>query len=161
MSIPPVDAAAFRAALGQFATGITVITARDEAGLDQGMTVSAFCALSLTPPLVLVCIGHDATLAPTLAGASHFGVSVLGESQAALSRRFADAAAVRFDGVEHQRGVTGAALLSGAVAQLECRIAAKFPGGDHTIVVGEVIAAAAAGGAPLLHYQSTYHRLAE
>ena len=161
MTHVPVDAATFRRALGQFATGVTVITARDGDGVDQGMTVSAFCALSLTPPLVLVCIGHDATLAPTLAAATHFGVSVLGELQEALSRRFADAAAVRFDGVEHDRGATGVALLAGAVAQLECRIAAKFPGGDHTIVVGEVIAAAATGGAPLLHHLGTYHRLAE
>lgn len=161
MTNAPVDATAFRRALGQFATGVTVITARDDDGLDQGMTVSAFSALSLSPPLVLVCIGHDATLAPTLAGATHFGVSVLGESQEALSRRFADAAAVRFDGVEHERGASGVALLTGAVAQLECRIAAKFPGGDHTIVVGEVMAASATGGAPLLHHQGGYHGLAE
>jgi len=161
MTTPPVDATMFRLALGQFATGVTVITARDDAGVDQGMTVSAFCALSLTPPLILVCIGHDATLAPTLASAAHFGVSVLGASQEALSRRFADSTLVRFDGVAHIRGASGVALLSGAVAQLECRIAAKFPGGDHSIVIGEVTAATAVGGAPLVHHQGGYSRLAE
>ena len=161
MTAGPVDATVFRRALGQFATGITVVTARDEAGVDQGMTVSAFCALSLNPPLVLVCIGHDATLAPTLAAATHFGVSVLGESQEALSRHFADSVATRFEGVKHVRGLTGVPLLASAAVQLECRVAARFPGGDHTIVIGEVVSASADGGAPLLHHQGAYHRLAE
>lgn len=157
----PADATVFRRALGQFATGITVVTARDDAGVDQGMTVSAFCALSLEPPLVLVCIGHDASLAPALSNATHFGVSILGNSQEALSRRFADSVASRFEGVDHVRCPSGVPLIAGAAAQLECRIAARFPGGDHTIVIGEVLSASAEGGAPLLYHQGAYRGLAE
>ena len=157
----PVDPLTFRAALGCFPSGITVITVRDASGADHGMTVSAFCSLSLEPPLVLACIGHEATLAGALALAESFGVSVLAQDQLALSRRFAEPDANRFDGTGLTRGVLGVALLPEALAHLECRITARYEGGDHTIVVGEVISADARAGPALVHFRGGYVRMKE
>jgi 3-hydroxy-9,10-secoandrosta-1,3,5(10)-triene-9,17-dione monooxygenase reductase component len=158
--MPPIDADTFRTALGRFPSGVTVVTVRDAAGRDCGMTVSAFSSLSLEPPLVLVCIGDDATIAGAVAAAGHFAVSVLSEEQESLARRFADPDADRFGGAKISRGVTGLALIDGAVAQLECAIVARHRGGDHTIVTGEVLSATAVGdGRPLVHQRGEYRRL--
>lgn len=156
MEHTPVDAATFRHALGTFASGVTVVAVRDADGMDHGMTVSAFSSVSLQPPLVLVCIDHAATIAARIATATHLGISVLGGEQAALSRRFADPDADRFDGVPVVRGATGVPLLGGAIAHLECRIVARYEGGDHTIVVGEVVEASATDDHPLVHFRGEY-----
>ena len=156
----PIDAATFRRARGRFPSGVTVVTVRGEDGRDYGMTVSAFASLSLAPPLVLVCIGDDATIAGSIAAAGNFAVSVLSEDQEPLARLFADSGADRFAGTAVSRGVTGLALLDGAVAHVECAIVARHRGGDHTIVVGEVIAATAVeDGRPLIHQLGEYRRL--
>jgi flavin reductase (DIM6/NTAB) family NADH-FMN oxidoreductase RutF len=154
-----LDAHSFRAVLGRFASGITVITARDAIGRDHGMTVSAFSALSLDPPLVLCCIDRAASFHPTIAAAEHFAVNVLAAGQEALSRRFAETTDDRFDGVGFTRGQTGAALLDDTLAWLECRVAARHAGGDHTIVVGVVEAAGAREHRPLLYYRGGYANL--
>jgi flavin reductase (DIM6/NTAB) family NADH-FMN oxidoreductase RutF len=155
----PIDGDLFRSVLGRFASGITIVTTRDPEGRDHGMTVSAFASLSLDPPLVLVAIGHDATMAPVVATASTFAVNVLAESQEELSRRFADRLDDRFAGLETTRGVHGDALLGGTLATLQCRIVARHEAGDHTIVVGEVDAAAAHDGRPLLYFRGGYASL--
>lgn len=159
MPTRPLDSGAFRDVVGRFASGVTVLTTCDADGRDRGMTVSAFSSLSLDPPLVLACIGHDATIAGSVAATEHFGVSVLAEDQEPLSRRFADPDADRFDGVPFSRGALGVALLDGALAHLECRIVARHEGGDHTIVVGEVLHASARDGRPLVHMRGDYGRL--
>ena len=156
----PIDAATFRSVMGALPTGVTVLTIVDRAGSDHGMTVGAFCSLSLEPPLVLACIGDDATIAAEMREATSFGISVLAQDQEALSSRFADRERRGFGGVAHARGPLGTILLSGAVAQMECRITARHGGGDHTIVVGEIMHAAAHEGAPLVHHRGTYARLA-
>jgi flavin reductase (DIM6/NTAB) family NADH-FMN oxidoreductase RutF len=156
----PIDSVTFRHALARFPSGVTVVTVRGDDGRDYGMTVSAFASVSLAPPLVLVCIGDDATIAGAVARAGHFAVSVLAEDQEPLARRFADPDGDRFAGTAVTRGVTGLALLDGAVAQLECAIVARHRGGDHTIVVGEVLwAMAAEDGRPLIHQRGEYRRL--
>jgi flavin reductase (DIM6/NTAB) family NADH-FMN oxidoreductase RutF len=156
----PIDPATFRRALGHFPSGVTVVTVRGADGRDYGMTVSAFSSLSLRPPLVLVCIGDDATIAGAVEAAGHFAVNVLAEDQEALARRFADTDADRFDGVSVSRGEGGVALLHGAVAQLQCAVVARHRGGDHTIVVGEVLAATEAdGGRALVYERGGYRRL--
>lgn len=156
----PVDVAQFRSALACFASGVTVVTARDAEGADHGMTVSAFSSLSLEPPLVLVCLDTTATLLPHLLAADAFGISILGAAQRELSGRFADQAADRFDGVAFSRAASGPALLDGAVAHLECRRVAAHPGGDHVIIIGEVLSARAFPGDPLVYVQRDYARLA-
>ena len=155
-----LDLAQFRSALSRFAAGVTVVTARDGDGGDHGMTVSAFSSLSLEPPLVLVCVDQAATLLPHLHDAGAFGISILGAAQREVSRRFADPTTDRFDGVAVTRGTSGAALLDGAVAHLECRRVAVHAGGDHVILVGEVLSARTFAGEPLVYFHRDYGRFA-
>lgn len=155
-----VDPDTFRATLGRFATGVTIVTTRDSAGADCGMTVSAFSSVSLRPPLVMVCIGHEASMAPAMAQAEAFAVSILEQRQEPLSRHFADTDALRFEGVGFARGrMTGMALIDDALAWLECRITQRFDVGDHTMVIGEVVEAIPRGDHPLLYYRGGYTQL--
>jgi flavin reductase (DIM6/NTAB) family NADH-FMN oxidoreductase RutF len=151
-----LDASTFRAVLGRFASGITVVTAQDDEGKDHGMTVTAFSSVSLEPPLVLVCIARNATMHDTLYGAGTFAVNLLSLGQEALSRRFAESRDDRFDGVGYGRNLTGAALLDDALAHLECTTWARYDGGDHTIIVGRVDRAEARDARPLLYYRGGY-----
>ncbi len=134
-----IDPDLFRAVLGRFASGVTVVTTRDAAGRDHGLTVSAFSSLSLEPPLVLVCIDQSSSVQPVLREASHFVVNVLASTQEALSRRFSGRDLDRFDGSGYSRGNTGLAVLDEVLAYLECRVAHRLDQGDHTIFVGEVL----------------------
>lgn len=154
-----LDPTTYRATLGRFASGITIITACDAEGRDVGMTVSAFSSLSLTPPLVLICIDNAASVAPVLEHCETFAVNILADDQEELSRRFAKRELNRFEGVPVTRGELGVALLDGALANLECRVSARQPGGDHTILIGEVKAANLREGEPLLYYRGAYRRL--
>jgi flavin reductase (DIM6/NTAB) family NADH-FMN oxidoreductase RutF len=154
-----IDPAHFKSTLGRFASGITVITTHDADGRDHGMTLSAFSSLSLDPPLVLVCIGDAASIADTMANAEFFAVNILAEDQEPLSRRFSAKDEDRFENIAMTRGAHGLPLLDGALAHVQCRVTARHPGGDHTIVVGEVIATASREGDPLLYYRGGYTRL--
>ena len=155
-----VDPDTFRAALGRFATGVTIVTVKDAAGADCGMTVSAFSSVSLRPPLVMASIGHDASMAPAMSNAMEFGVSILERGQEALSRHFADPEAVRFGNVAVTRGsLTGVALMNDALAWLECRVVARHEAGDHTLYIGEVLSAEARADHPLLYYRGGYAEL--
>ena len=162
MSAPSPDD--FRATLGRFAAGVTVVTVTVD-GRDLGMTLSAFSSLSLNPPLVLVCVDRGATLHDLLAEGAVFGVNVLAAGQEALSRRFASGdPGERFAGVGYTRGALGAPLLEGTLAWMECRVAARHAGGDHTIVVGAVAElgvrdGAGRDGGPLLYYRGGYASL--
>ena len=155
----PLDPDTFRAVLGRFASGVTVVTTRDDAGRDHGMTVSAFCSLSLEPPLVLVCVDHAASMHPLLMVGAQLAINILAAGQEALSRRFSGKDADRFDGIGYSRGLTGAALLDDVLAALECRIARTHEGGDHTIVIAEVESASARAERPLLYYRGGYAQL--
>ena len=154
----PLDQDAFRAVLGRFASGVTIVTVRGANGRDYGMTVSAFSSVSLDPPLVMVCIGEDASLKPMIAETTHYGVSILASDQEPLSRRFA-AHGERFDGIGFTRGENGMALIDGALAFMECRIIARHRAGDHTVVIGEVEAASVEDARPLLYYRGGYAQL--
>jgi flavin reductase (DIM6/NTAB) family NADH-FMN oxidoreductase RutF len=156
----PLDPDSFRSVLGRFASGVTVVTARDAAGRDHGMTVSAFSSLSLSPPLVLICIEHGASMHEVLGAATHLAVNILSAGQEALSRRFSSPDAhLRFDGIGYTRGQTGAALLDEALAYLECRLVDRHAAGDHTVFICEVEAALARAERPLLYYRGGYAQL--
>ncbi len=154
----PIDPTEFRSVLGRFASGITVIATRDASGANHGMTVSAFSSLSLVPPLVIVCIGHAATISGAIATATHFGVSVLGAHQQAVAQRFAESDTDRFEGIATSLGIGNVPLIDGAIGWLACKVQARHEGGDHTIVVGEVLDAGTREGEPLLHYRGIYRR---
>ena len=155
----PVDPDTFRAALGRFASGVTVVTARDAKGKDHGMTVSAFCSVSLDPPLVLACIGHEASMHAVISREERFGVSMLAAGQEALARRFADQRSDRFDGVGYTRGRLGVALLDDALAHLECTVVDRRDAGDHTLVIGRVETAWTDQDRPLVYYRGGYTQL--
>jgi len=155
-----IDPDTFRSVLGRFASGITVLTARDDEDNDFGMTVSAFCSVSLVPPLVLVCVDRVASMHEMLLRASHFAVNILAAHQEALSRRFSGPDEhKRFDGVGYTRGENGVALLDEALVHLECKVVARHEAGDHTVVISAVERAAAYDGRPLLYYRGGYAQL--
>ncbi len=157
----PLDPAEFRAALARFASGVTIITTRDAAGRDLGMTATAFASVSLQPPMILVAIDHAATMAQPLEAAEYFAVHILSDSQEGLSRSFARREALdKFDGQPVSRGSGSVPLLHQALVRMECRVQARYPAGDHTIIVGEVLAITLGEDAdPLLYYRGRYRHL--
>ena len=150
----------FRRALGQFATGVTIVTTRSAEGQPLGLTVSAFCSVSLDPPLVLVCVDARSETNPGFRSSGVFGVSILAEGQQAWSRRFASGGAAKFDGVEMMTGKLGLALVPGALGYLECRVRSAYEAGDHVVYVGEVVALSSHPGRPLVYHGSAYGVLA-
>jgi len=155
-----LDPDTFRSVLGRFASGVTVVTTRDADGRDAGLTVSAFCSVSLHPPLIQVSVDQSASVHPVLAASTHFGVSILASEQEALSRRFSTVESMhRFEGIGFSRGESGVVLLDDALAHLECRHVASHTAGDHTMFVGEVERASARGARPLLYYRGGYAQL--
>jgi flavin reductase (DIM6/NTAB) family NADH-FMN oxidoreductase RutF len=155
----PVDDSAFRQALSQFASGVTVVITQDAAGAPAGLTVSAFTSVSMNPYLVLICVDVRSDAHDAIRESGKFGLSVLGEAQEDVSRRFAWRGPEKFAGLALERGQTGALLVPGAVAHLECAVAGAHPGGDHTIYVGEVRAIRVSPGRPLLYHRGAYRRL--
>ncbi|MDD2545232.1 MAG: flavin reductase family protein [Burkholderiaceae bacterium] len=135
---PSFSAREFRDALGMFATGVTIVTARNEAGELVGLTASSFNSVSLDPPLVLWSLAQAAASMPAFATGSHYAINVLAADQQALAERFATRGVDRWAGVEHQPGIAGAPLLAGAAATFECFNRSRYEEGDHVIFVGEV-----------------------
>ncbi|WP_202470028.1 flavin reductase family protein [Streptomyces sp. SID2888] len=158
-----VDHDAFRAAMSHWASGVAVVTTADLAGRHHGFTASSFTAVSLDPPLVLVCLDRDAICAPAFLESPWLGVHVLGRGQETLARRFARKSADKFAGVElaSAAGMGGVPLLTGVLARLECRITSRLDGGDHVVLLAEVGRAALGGGPgePLVYYHRAFHRL--
>ena len=154
-----VDQSSFRAVLGRFATGVTVVTARDRRKRDVGMTVSAFSSVSLDPPLVLFCIDHSASAYNTLSKADCFVANILCENQEAIARRFADPDSDRFNGIGYYRGQTGAAVLEEVLGYIECTVIARHEAGDHDVIIGSVDIAVSNEGKPLLYYRGGYAQL--
>ncbi|MFA7429586.1 MAG: flavin reductase family protein [Rhodospirillaceae bacterium] len=155
-----LDLRAFRTALGGFATGVGVVTARDTGGRPVGMTINSFSSVSLDPPLVLWSIGRTSPSFAVFTTAKHWAVNVLAEDQEALSNTFARPAPDKFEGVDWAPGMAGAPLLAGTVARFECRTEHLYDGGDHIILVGRVEAFDHAGGKPLLFTGGRYGRVA-
>ena len=150
----------FRHGLAQFASGVTVVTTRDAAGQPLGLTVSAFCSVSLQPPLVLACIDHRSETQAAFRASGLFAVSVLAEDQEELSRRFALSGPEKFADLGLVEGRLGLPLVPDALAHLECRVVAAHEAGDHTLYVGEIVSLSVRPGRPLLYHQGLYRRLA-
>lgn len=150
------DERALRHALGQFATGVTVVTSRAPDGRRIGMTANSFASVSLDPPLVMWCPAKSAPSAADFRSASHFAVNVLSSHQHALSRQFATPLKDKFAGVEVTEGLVGLPLLSETVCAFECRTVATYDAGDHIIFVGEIERYSATGGDPLVFHAGAY-----
>src|SRR3989442_8954713 len=154
-----IDSHELRRVLGHFVTGVTVITTKDITGAPFGLTANAFTSLSLNPPLVLICVDKAAQCYSCFVESNVFTVNFLREDQEGISRRFATKGVDKFAGLSWHEGAYGAAILDDAIGYLECKIVQSYEGGDHTIIVGEVLNGLAGGGRPLLFFKGKYQRL--
>jgi len=152
-----LDGRALRDALGRYATGVTVVTTQTDEG-PLGITANSFASVSLDPPLVLWSPARRSRRFPAFEAASHFAIHVLSEEQQALAERFARSGD-DFSGVATRPGLGAAPLIDGCAARLECQHAAQHEGGDHLIVVGEVLRFEQGPGAPLIFFGGGYRRL--
>ncbi len=149
----------FRDALGCFVTGVTVVTTRAATG-PLGMTVNSFASVSLDPPLVLWSPARKSTRFPAFEAAAHFAIHVLSADQRDLAEHFARSG-TPFPDVPYEEGMDGTPLFDGAAARFECRHAAGHDGGDHLIVVGEVLRLTLADRPPLVYHKGAFAALRE
>jgi flavin reductase (DIM6/NTAB) family NADH-FMN oxidoreductase RutF len=160
---PPVHPDDFKGALGSWAAGVTVVTTKHDEGI-YGITVSSFSSLSVDPLLILVCVMNSNHMARLIPESGRFAVSILAEDQTNVSAYFAVSGRVpgpHFDDVAFVEWHTGAPIISGALAHLDCELEAAIPGGDHTIMIGRVLGAASNPDAkPLLYYRRGYRTIA-
>lgn len=156
-----IDTKHLRKALGNFATGVTVVTTRGASGKPAGLTVNSFSSLSLSPPLVMWGLSLSAASFASFETCAHFAVNVLAEDQMQLADRFAQSGGDKFSGVAMRESIAGTPVLEGAVASFACRVTARHSGGDHIILVGEILAYEQNDRAPLLYARGRYCRLAE
>jgi flavin reductase (DIM6/NTAB) family NADH-FMN oxidoreductase RutF len=153
---PAVAERRFRDALAQFATGVTIVTARGSHGGFVGFTANSFNSVSLDPPLIIWSLARRSRSLAVFEGAERYAVNVLAHDQIDLARRFSRPHADRFAGVAHRAGLGGAPLIDGCAAWLECRHHALHPAGDHMLFIGEVDACAHRRVPPLLWHGGRY-----
>jgi flavin reductase (DIM6/NTAB) family NADH-FMN oxidoreductase RutF len=157
----PIGADDFKAAMALRASGVSIVTAR--AGEEvHGMTMTDFAGVSLAPPLALICADKTANTLQVIRRGGNFAINLLAAGQGALSNKFASKKEewTRFEGLACARAVTGAPLIPGAIASLDCRVVAEHDAGDHVLVVGEIEAFVRGDGDPLLYFRGGYRGLA-
>jgi flavin reductase (DIM6/NTAB) family NADH-FMN oxidoreductase RutF len=150
----------YRQVMGCFPTGVTVMTAALPDGTRVGVTASSFNTVSMDPALILWSLSLRAPSLAAFRAADHFAVNVLADGQDGLARQFARASEDKFAGVATRQGQTGAPLIEGALAHIECRVAARHPGGDHEIMLGEIKALSHGKGEPLVFRGGRFCRIA-
>lgn len=148
----------YRAVMRNVASGVPVVTSVLN-GEHYGTTVTAFSSVSLEPPLVQVTLDLNSNTREVVEKSGVFAVSILAADQERIARDFSTKGIDRFENCAVKMGVTGLPLVAGAIGGLECRVVDKFPGGDHTIIVGEVLHGFAYEGPPLIYFQGSYCRL--
>ena len=149
----------FRVALGKFASGVTVVTTKDKTGKVFGITVSAFCSVSLEPPLILVCIEKDTGSHHAFRETGAFVVNILHENQPHISHHFASPLEDKFTEIAYHSGIEDLPVLEDALVNLECRLRHCYEGGDHTIFVGEIERATVKNESPLVYWQGDYREI--
>lgn len=159
MPLTTIEQQHFRQVCSKYATGITILTVLDEGGAPHGMTVNSFTSVSLCPPLILVCIDRQTSILAHFLPGRRFGVNVLHEEQKELSTRFARSGLDRFSGMDWSKGETGAPVLPGMLATLECEVTQMVEAGDHIVVIGAALHAAWREGRPLVYFNSSYQCL--
>ena len=146
----------FRRVMGHFSTGVTVVASLKPDGEPVGLTVNALTSVSLRPPLILICVHQDADAHDPLLQAGHFGVSILKAAHGAVALRFSRTEpAGRFKDTKVVAGPLGSPLIQGSLAWMECSVRQVHPGGDHSIIVAEVVECDAGDGDPLVFYRGS------
>ena len=160
----PVNPETFKAVMGQWPSGVTVVTTVDGDG-PAGMTASSFCSVSLTPPLISICIARTLQMHARIEKAGHFAVNILSKDKVDDGRRFAGmlpGVTNRFEGVNYSTAETGSPLLPGMLSWVDCKFWAQYDGGDHSIFVGQVLAAGIdPTAAPLLYHSRSWGQFAD
>jgi flavin reductase (DIM6/NTAB) family NADH-FMN oxidoreductase RutF len=151
-----VSAEDFRTALSRFASGVTVVTVGSDTTL-HGMTASSFASVSLEPPRILVCLDKSSRTRSLLSGS--FAVNILSAEQEEISRSFAHAGDKPFGSLSHELSERGAPLIHGSLAWIECTTSSIVDGGDHDIVIGDVVACSSVDGSPLVYFEREYRGL--
>jgi len=153
----------FRAAMARFPSGVVVATTTDRDGRPRGFTASAFCSVSLSPPMVLLCLGRDAECHQAFVSARRLAISILAPGQDAVALRFATRGADKFGGEDMAEGPGGLPVVREAAALLHCRLHQALPGGDHTILLCAVedVALAGAAGIGLVHHARRFWTVGE
>ncbi len=152
-------AQALRTAFGTYMTGVTVVTARNEAGVPVGFTANSFSSVSLSPPLLLVCPANTLSCMPVFAGCSHFAVNVLAEHQRQLANTFASRSDDRFAGIDYTDDASGCPVFSEVAAHFSCAAVQRVSAGDHTILIGEVLGFSSNSRAGLGYSRNGYFSL--
>ena len=151
-----LDEVQFRIACGYFATGVAVVTMRDQAGQHHGFTANSFASVSLSPPLVLVCVDKTISSHPPMTEAGGFIFNILTDQQEELARRFATPDIDKFEDVQTAPGEYGAPRIPGCLAYIAARSHSRQDGGDHTIFIGEATQYELGTGLPLIFYRGMY-----
>jgi flavin reductase (DIM6/NTAB) family NADH-FMN oxidoreductase RutF len=156
----PVDREQFFALMASFASSVTVITSKGQDGAVRGLTASAFCSVSLEPRLCLVSVDNRSESIGAINESGTFAVNILASDQEHISRRFASKLPDKFDGIGYRPGTsTGAPILDGVLAWIECKIFSAVPGGDHTVFIGEILDGTSNEGTPLVYFRGQYRQL--
>ncbi len=149
----------FRRALSQFASGVTVVTLKDKDNNPHGITVSAFCSVSMNPPLILVCIDNEAGSHYAFHESQRFVVNILSERQATHSNQFASPIPDKFINIHHHEGLGGIPVIKDSLVNLECKLVNTLEAGDHTIFVGEIENTHIGEGKPLVYHAGDYRKI--
>ena len=155
----PITKEEFKQALSRFASGVTVITTIDKDKKPHGITVSAFCSVSLEPPLILICIDKNAGSYGAFQESRSFVVNILGDDQQHISNQFALPIPDKFDGMDFHLNDQEIPVLNEAIVNLECKLKESYEGGDHTIFVGQIEKSLVREGDPLVYCSGNYHQL--
>jgi flavin reductase ActVB len=156
-----VDVTRFKAVLAHFPSGVTIVTALDDAGIPHGLTANAFCSVSLDPPLVCVCVARSARCHSVFLERDEFAINFLRPEHADLAMTFAGKHEDKFAHGPFRRTDRRVIVLDDALAVLECVVHSTHEAGDHTILIGEVRRADLATGEPLVFFNRAFHRVAE
>jgi flavin reductase ActVB len=156
---PEEFSSAFRESMSRFPSGVTIVTTQDRAGTDWGFTASAFCSLSMAPPLVLVCLVNSADCHMAFRTAKRWVINILAYGQADLAMRFATKGEDKFSGDEFDQMADGLPILRDAAVSVVCEAYERHPGGDHVILVGKVAGVSLRDREPLVHHARGFPRL--
>lgn len=156
MADSSITASDLRTFAGQFATGVAVVTTRSPEGDFSGITINAVTSLSLTPPLFLICLDHKSNTLGALLASGRFALHFLAKGQERISGVFASKSGDKFAQVDYSIGENGSPIIEGTLAAAECSLAEICPGGDHTIIIGQVEKVHVHGGEPLLYHRGAY-----